>query len=88
MDRWVAGFVVVVPVLIPSPEESDLYQVNHATWRPGDLYELGEIDEPTRTAFTEGEVVRTEERSVPEHGDAALVVTELADDRPQAERSD
>lgn len=75
VDHWIEGFVTVVRILVPPKEESGNYQENAATWRPGDLYELGELDEPESTEFKQGDVVRVEERSVPGRGEWRLVVT-------------
>lgn len=75
-DHWVEGFVTIVSVLIPPKQEDGEYQICHAVWRPGDLYELGVIDEPENSRFSQGDVVRVEERAVPGHGERALVVVE------------
>ena len=79
-DHWIEGFVILVPVLVPSRDDSGGFLVAHAVWRPGDLYELGDVDEPENALFVKGDLVRTEERSVPGHGERALVVTERVRD--------
>jgi len=76
VDHWVEGFVTVVPLLVPPKCDSGAFQVSHAVWRPGDLYELGELDEPESALFAKGDVVRAEERPIPRHGERALVATE------------
>ena len=80
VDHWSEGFVILVPVLIPAEGDSTEFYVCHAAWRPGDLYELGEIEESANTRFNKGELVRVEARSVPGHGEHALVVTERFDE--------
>lgn len=75
-DNWVEGFVTSVIVLVPSKCDSGEFQVCEAVWRPGDLYELRDIDEPQKWLFGNGDVVLAEERSVLGHGERVLVVTE------------
>ena len=77
-DHWVEGFVILAPVLVPPREKAGAFQLTQAVWRPGDLYELGEIEHPERALFGPGDLVRADERSIPGHGERALVATERA----------
>jgi len=47
-----------VPVLVPPKHGAGTFQVNQAVWRTGDLYELGEIEEPDNTEYAQGDLVR------------------------------
>ena len=76
VDEWREGFVCVVPVLVPLRSEYGAFEVNQAVWRPGDIYELGEIEAAENSLFSEGDRVYAEERDVPGYGARALVVKE------------
>ncbi len=76
VDHWTEGFVTQVAVLVPPKLESGEFQTCHAVWRPGDLYKLGEIDEPEKALFSKNDVVRAEERLVPGFEEPSLVATQ------------
>ena len=78
VDHWVEGFVTVVNILVPSKRKADSYHVAGSVWHPGDLYEISDLDEPEDAAFSVGDVVRCEERSVEGYGESALVAIAVA----------
>ena len=77
-DHWTEGFHTFVNVLVPSATKSEVYYGAISIWRPGDLYEITNIDNPEDAAFIVGDVVRCKETAVPDLGDRVLVAIETA----------
>jgi hypothetical protein len=80
VDHWVEGFITIVYILVPSKGKTGGYHVAGSLWRPGDLYEISDLEEPEDAVFSVGDVVRCEERSVSGHGESALVAVEVIRD--------
>lgn len=80
-DHWTEGFVIMVDILVPSTEKEGEYHAAETEWRPGDIYEICTLDDdiaPSSLAFTVGDLVRCEERTV-DGNPEALVAVELVE---------
>ena len=75
-DRWSEGFAIMVNILIPAKRTAGEYHGATAVWRPGDVYEICAVDDPSEVAFSTGDKVHCVEREVDGEGQA-LVATEL-----------
>jgi hypothetical protein len=75
-DHWAEGFVEVVNILVPSRRDPPEYHVAASVWRPGDLYEISDLDQSAGAVFGIGDTVRCELQAVAGHGDSVLVAVE------------
>lgn len=66
-DHWTEGFVTSVNIMVPSTQKEGEYHCAVTTWRPGEIYKICSFDEGidiSSLAFTIGELVRCEERTI------------------------
>ena len=73
-DHWNDGFIVVTQILLPRRDNPNEYRIAGTKWMPGDLYQI--VDDFEGTEYAAGDIVRCIQKSVPGHGDAALVAIE------------
>jgi hypothetical protein len=81
VDHWIDGFVTVAHILILPRSAAGGFQVAASVWRPGDLYEITDIDDPREAKFGVGQVVRCEEQAVAGHGESVLVATQVVQEK-------
>lgn len=77
-DEWADGFATLMNILVPVKGQPGSYQLAQSIWRPGDLYEISDLEEPETAVFEVGDVVRCEECALDEVDEEVLVAIEIA----------
>ncbi|EMI54149.1 DUF7336 domain-containing protein [Rhodopirellula sallentina] len=80
VDHWTEGFVTMINILVPSRTNAGTYLVAGSAWRPGDFYEIVDVEDAADAIFGVGDVVQCAEDAVPGHGDCMLVAKSAVQD--------